>query len=210
MDPNDIIGIHAGETGLAIGNGPSLNEVPKKLLQKFPTFGVNYIYLLPFQPKYYVCIDTPILTNHSDKIFNVASQSEISFISSYHFTDQIADLQRLYSLQNVILIGRTTYSLPGEQFMSGWTSVYVALKVAFQMGFARMLLVGVDHSQDWDHFSDDYPLGNRMDERRFVGQRKHFQIAQDTYSADGREIINLSPPSKLDSIFPRGDYGDWL
>ena len=209
MDPSVILGSHSGDTGIAIGNGPSLRQVPVSFLSKFPSFGVNYIHLLPFQPTYYVCVDTPVLTANADAVFDVASASKLAFLSAYHINDAFPALQRLYTLPNAVLLERGTFSLPGEKVMSGWTAVYVALKIAFHMGFSTMLLVGVDHTTEWDHFSPDYPLGNPMDSRRYEGQRQHFQIAADAYASQDRRIVNLSPPSELDKILERGEVQQW-
>ena len=44
--------------GIIIGNGPSLNKVPKAFLNKYPTIGSNLIYLMEgFTPTYYTNID---------------------------------------------------------------------------------------------------------------------------------------------------------
>ena len=94
--------------------------------------------------------------------------------------------------------------------MSGWTGVYVALKVAYYMGFSTILLVGVDHTSDWEHFTDDYPVGDQMTDYRFEGQREHFQLTNDTFGGDNKKILNLSPPSPLDTIIERGNINDWM
>ena len=46
---------HKGETGLVIGNGPSLKEITNEELQRFPSFGTNKIFLKEgFTPTNYV------------------------------------------------------------------------------------------------------------------------------------------------------------
>jgi hypothetical protein len=122
----------------------------------------------------------------------------------------VATLQRLYAMPNVVLLGEGTLSLPGEKVMSGWTAAYVALKIAYHMGFATVLLVGVDHSAEWDHFTADYPHGDRMNSGRFAGQREHFALAETAFRAENRSIVNLSPPSQLDTIFRRGEIEQWI
>ena len=81
IDPLSIKNSQAGSIGIAIGNGPSLNAIPTDFLLKYRTFGVNYINRLPFQPTYYVCIDSDVLANNASSILNVASSAEISFLS---------------------------------------------------------------------------------------------------------------------------------
>ena len=121
----------------------------------------------------------------------------------------IPSLQRLYSLPNVLLVGRHTFEFPGEKVMSGWAVVYVALKIACHMGFRTVILVGVDHDSTWQHFSHLYPAGTPTDEGRLLRQREHFQIARLVYDSLGKRIVNLSPPSRLDSIFERSSVAEW-
>jgi hypothetical protein len=164
---------HHGETCIIIGNGPSLRDVPAAFLAKYPTFGANYINRLPFQPTYYISIDSRVLTNDAAEIYDVAKSAKLAFISNY-IPDNPA-LAKLRSLPNVVPVGKDTFVFAGERFMSGNTCVYVALKIAFFMGFERVLLVGVDHTQSFEHFTADYPRGNGVN---FEGMRYHFALAQ--------------------------------
>jgi hypothetical protein len=191
---------HAGETAIILGNGPSLRTFPRAFLESCPTFGANYVHRLPFQPTYYICIDTRILTTDAAEITSVAAGAKLAFISSY-IPPNLA-LDNLRSLPNVRSVGRDTFVFSNERFMSGNTCVYVALKIAYFMGFTRALMVGVDHTQTFQHFTDNYPAAQCPN---FEGMRYHFRIAEDVWSSAGRQIINLSPPSELDNIFMRSE-----
>lgn len=198
-----MIDTHSGETCIIIGNGPSLRNVPREFLAKYPTFGCNYINRFLFQPTYYVCIDRPLLETNADEIIPTIEAAELAFISDYpKMTNAMAYIR---SLKNVVRLGEKTLVFEGESCMSGYTCVYVALKAAFYMGFARALLVGVDHSEG--HFAADYP---KAEYPRFERQRYHFQVAQRAWEWNGRKIINLSAHSALDEIFERGDIADYL
>lgn len=191
-----------GETCVIIGNGPSLKDVPCEWLDKYQTFGCNYINRLPYQPTYYVCIDRPLLENNATEIIPTIERSDLAFISNY--PANTPDMTTIRAMPNVAMLNRYTLTLPGETCMSGYTCVYVALKAAYHMGFARALLVGVDHSTG--HFTDDYPVASspRMDKQRY-----HFRVAANAWSAAGREIVNLSAPSLLDEVFRRGQINDY-
>jgi len=196
---------HTGETCVIIGNGPSLKTVPDELLRKYPSFGCNYINRLPFYPTYYTCIDSTVLCHNAGEIYNVAAMARHAFISSYILPNPLLD--RLRSLPNHIPVGADTFVFDCEKYMSGNTAVYVALKIAFFMGFKRALLVGVDHTQSFEHFDPSYPQAKNPN---MEGMRYHFTLAQTIYSENGREIINLSPPSELDKIFTRGNMRDYV
>lgn len=210
-NPITIRGIHEGQTAIVIGNGPSLNTVPKEFLEKYPTFGVNHINLLPFQPTYHVVVDAHLLRNLADRVYDVAAGARITFLGAQSLTSAIPAAQRLYALPNAFILGPGQFEFPGETVWTGWTSVYVALKIAYTMGFKTVLLVGVDHALD--HFTQDYPVSlNAVVEgsKRLAGHREHFALANEVYKAAGRRIVNLSPPSVLDKILERGNIKDWL
>lgn len=177
------------------GNGPSFNRVPLNLLDSEPTFGMNYA---GFQPTYYVCIDSDVLKNNADKIAKLVKGAEMAFLSKYG-----EGSSELYKGENVILVDKDNRSFKAEQFMSGFTAAYVALKCAYYMGFESVHLYGIDHSTTWDHYREGYPQGAPDRARRMRIMETHYQLAANVYARAGREIINHSNPSKLDQIFKR-------
>ena len=202
-------GIHKGKTAIVIGNGISLETVPKELLNKYISFGSNRIYQLPFQPTYFSSIDTKYLTTCAGEMYDVAAKAEIAFLSGLHLDKDIPDLQKLYSLDNVRLICDDTITFPGEFWFTGGTVTYVALKVAFFMGFETILIVGCDHEKEYGHFYgehyDKLPTWDYMNTMRY-----HYFVAGEVYKNAGRRIINLSPPSVLDAFLERGTIEDYI
>jgi len=200
---------HVGETAIIVGNGDSLKNVPKELLNKYISFGCNRIHMLPFRPTYFSCIDTKYLTEYAHEMYDTAANAKIAFISSFHLKNNIPDLQKLYSLDNVELFYRDTATFPGEYYMTGKTVTYIALKVAYFMGFETILIVGCDHEETYDHFYGEHydvlPTSEILDIMRY-----HYIVADEVYKKAGRRIINFSLPSKLDEFFERGEIGDWL
>jgi len=185
------------KTAIICGNGPSYNDMPKDLLLKHDSFGVNYC---DFQPTYYVCVDTAILMEHWRKVYDLAAGGKIAYLSLRHDGSS-----PLYELPNVQMVTHDKGAFLGEHYFSGLTVTYVALKCAYYLGFEEVHLWGVDHSADWKHFRDDYPPGD-TDRRawRMSEMEYHYALARKVYNANGRRIINHSHPSKLDSIFQRG------
>lgn len=184
------------KTCLIMGNGLSLNDMPQELLLQMDSFGVNYA---PFQPTYYVCVDHAILTEHHAKIYHLAAGAKTAFLAAKEYGSS-----NLYNLKNVMLVSKDDNHFREEHYFSGLTVCYVALKMAFHLGYDECHLWGIDHDDTWKHFRDDYPPGD-VDRRdwRMSEMRYHFALAQKVYAAAGRRIINHSHPSKLDAIFPR-------
>jgi hypothetical protein len=191
-------------TVIVMGNGKSLNDIPKEFLGKYPSFGGNYIYLLPFQPTYYACVDSKILLEAPDQIYDVAKNSEVAYLSDAHQNGN-----RLYELDNVQLCNIDTIRFPGEKWWTGGTVVYAMLKFAYKMGFTTVLLVGCDRDKNLNHFSRDYPAVYTPPDRRRK-QEYHLGVARIAYEKDGRRIVNLSPPSILDEYLERGIIEDYL
>lgn len=201
--------IHKGETAIVIGNGDSLKSVPKEFLNKYPSFGSNFIYMLPFQPTYFSCVGDKYLLGYAGEMYSVVANADTAFLSSLHLDKDILELQSLYSLNNVELVGRDTITFPGEYWFTGGTVTYVALKVAYFMGFETILIVGCDHDEKYAHFYGNHlnvppPQQNRR------GMTYHYFVAGEVYKEADRRIVNLSLPSRLDEFFERGEIGDWL
>ncbi len=201
---------HIGETAIVIGNGKSLNDVPKELLKKYPSFGTNHIYLVPFQPKYYVCVDETILMGFPKEIRATVAQADIAFLHGDLSGDPNRETRKLFELPSVYRYDEYTIRVPGESWASGGTVTYVALKMAFGMGFSTVILVGCDRDKEWSHFSDDYPALGGRSAYCLRTQEHHFGLIGKVYKDAGRRIINLSPPSELDEFFERGRIEDWL
>jgi hypothetical protein len=154
------------------------------------------------QPTYYVCIDSHILMEHREDIYNLVRRAEIAYLSAKHAGNSF-----LYTdNENVQLVDKDTAAFKAEVFMSGLTATYVALKMAYYAGFQRVDLWGVDHSAFWPHYREDYhPDTTIPNAERMKMMEWHYQLAMMVYARAGRRIINHSDPSRLDMIFRRGD-----
>jgi hypothetical protein len=98
------------------------------------------------------------------------------------------------------------FTFPGEKHWTGKTSTYPAIKVAYHMGFSRVLLFGMDHDAKWEHFNG-YPQSESDDAAR-KRMRENYAAAEAAFRNDDRIILNFSKPSELDQIFQRGTPED--
>lgn len=194
---------HKGATAVIMGNGLSLKDVPKELLEKYTTFAANHIYVMPFQPTYFVCVDSRVLEHYPRKIYGTAQRAKITFLNDGHKDAALDGVKELYQLTNVYLCNKDTVKIPAEFWWTGGTAIYMALKIAYVMGFGTAILVGCDRDKEWKHFSNEYP-GEYTSPETMRRQVYHFEIAEEAYRKDKRRIVNLSPPSVLDKYIERG------
>jgi hypothetical protein len=208
---------HKGETCLVIGNGPSLAQMPLDFLHRYPSFASNRIYLLDgFNPFYYVCVNPLVLEQSLECIIEYPARAK--FVSDW-WTHSIPGAYGLVS-SGVPSFSRN----PAAYIYEGHTVTYVSLQLAYFMGFSTVLLVGVDHSyryqgqpnqevvassSDPNHFHPDYfGPGTHWHNPDLERSARAYAMAKTVYESDGRQIINLTPGSKLD-VFRREDWQAW-
>jgi hypothetical protein len=213
---------HDGETCIIIGNGPSLNDCPRRLLNKHITFGSNKIYALPFQPNYYCIIDKamlkacmPVLRQGWRPQYQMFLRAEACLPDNYPiYPVRLGGWSK--DIDNLIVMGGTV--------------TYAMLQIASWMGFRKFLLVGVDHyypkagkgqpggkfvaqGSDPDHFETEdgtpyFEPGETYNRPELKGTTIAYQWAREYFEQCGKECINLTPGSKLD-VFERGTYDDF-
>lgn len=211
---SDLKDSHAGETGLIIGNGPSLRDVPVNFLEKYPSFGTNRIYLLRgFVPTYYCAVNPLVISQFAEDIAGIPATKFIP--GGYCFDESCLPLNSS---------GIVTFSQDaGAWIYEGHTVTFVCMQIAYFMGFETILLVGVDHSfvyqgapnqeqvmdaEDPNHFSVNYFQGRKWNNPDLVRSEHAYKLARDAYERKGRRIINLTPGTK-ELALEKGDIHDW-
>lgn len=203
-------------TCIIVGNGPSLNDIPVKFLNYFPSFGTNRIYLKDdFHPWYYVATNPLVISQFLNDIKNI--DCLLKFVPDNWESSVPGSL-------GFHVRGGRHFSKDGEHIHEGFTVTYVCMQLAYFMGFRRVLLVGVDHhyifsgspnaeniliGADKNHFDQSYFLGKAWNNPDLAESELSYQLAKFAYMDDGREIINCSTQSKLE-VFPRGNWRDYV
>ena len=142
-----------GKPPLSLATDHRLNDVPLDFLKRYITFGTNRIFLHPcFVPNYYVAVDPTVVSE--DFVRAVTLLPSTKFLS-----EKFSKL-----IPGAITIRTTTekYFFKDNLFWEGWTVTFVALQLAYMMGFTTVLLVGVDHRYKQgqkNHFHQDYEDG---------------------------------------------------
>lgn len=206
---------------LVIGNGRSLLDVPVELLRKYDSFGTNRIYLLEvFTPRFYVAVNPLVVQQFADDINLI--ECEKKFITDTGGAHKlIADAVPIRSLY-IPLFSRDAL---GVGVYEGYTVTFVAMQIAYAMGYKTVLLVGVDHDYKFDgvpneeriaegddpnHFSPDYfGDGVRWNNPDLVQSERSYRMARREFERIGGRIINLTPETK-ETVFEKGSIREWL
>ena len=213
-------GIHQGERCFIIGNGPSLRQTDLTRLRGELTFGLNRIYLLfpelGFATTYYLSMNDLVIEQCAGEIQALPIPKFLTW-RSRRFIKPSGDTNFLY----------TTYTGPrfaknaGGRLWEGATVTYVALQLAYYMGFSQVILIGVDHNfvtkgdanqtvtstgDDPNHFAPNYfGKGFKWQLPDLETSERAYRMANTAYEADGRQVLDATVEGKL-TIFPKVDY----
>lgn len=210
---------HKGERCVIIGNGPSLRKMDLSFLENEITFGLNRIYLLSeelgFYPDYYVSVNPLVIEQSIEEILNLPSPKFISHKGFAH----VVDPEQVIFLES---IPKWFFSRdPGQGICEGYTVTYVAMQLAYYMGFDDVVLIGVDHhfvtpgpanlevvsqGDDPNHFHPNYfGKGVRWHLPDLENSEVAYRLANEAFTGSGRKIIDATLNGKLE-IFPKVNY----
>lgn len=214
---------HANERCFILGNGPSLLRTDLSLLRNEFTFGLNRIYLLfpelGFPTTFLVSVNDLVLEQCAAEIAGLDLPKFVTWRAHRWFE---ADLGTIFldtdftGLEN--FSGEATHRL-----FEGHTVTFVALQLAYFMGFTDVILVGVDHNfktkgqanlavtsegDDPNHFAPDYfGKGFRWQLPDLEGSERSYQLAKAAFETAGHQVRDATVGGKL-IIFPKVNYPD--
>ncbi len=212
--------IHKGERCFIIGNGPSLRATDLTKLRNEFTFGLNRIYLLfpelGFTTTYFLSMNDLVIEQCAAEILALPIPKFLTW-RSRRFLSPTRDTHFLY----------TTYTGPkfardvSGRLWEGATVTYVALQLAYHMGFEKVILIGVDHNfvtkgdanktitsqgDDPNHFAPNYfGKGFKWQLPDLETSERAYRMAKAAYEADGRQVLDATIGGKL-TVFPKIDY----
>jgi len=217
------MGIHAGERCFIIGNGPSLKKTDLSLLENEYSFGMNRIYLLfeklGFHTTYFVSSNERVIEQFNQDIRLLPMPKFLNWQTRALFEPD-NESTHFFKLR----LGFKDRFSPDlvHPISGGATVTYVALQIAYFMGFSQVFLIGVDHTfqykgtpnrfvrQDQDvdanHFSPNYfPKGIPWQIPDLLHSEIAYQLAKESYEADGRQILDATVGGKC-PVFKKVDY----
>jgi len=215
--------IHREKRCFVLGNGPSLRRTDLSMLENEITIGMNRIYLLfpelGYQTKYYVSVNTLVIEQCAADIKGLAMPKFITWRGRRWLRDDPGVI-----FMDTDYTGSPSFSAQATgRVFEGSTVTYVALQLAYFMGFQQVILVGVDHDfktrgqanatvvaqgEDEDHFAPNYfGPGFRWQLPDLEASERAYLIARESFLADGRTILDATVGGKL-TVFPKISYRD--
>ncbi|TAK12662.1 MAG: DUF115 domain-containing protein [Anaerolineae bacterium] len=211
---------YEGERCFILGNGPSLKHTDISKLRDEYTFGLNRIYLAfekwGFETSFFVSVNDLVIEQ---------TAAEIAALKIPKFITWRA--RRWVPLDSDTHFLHTTYTGPKfardarGRLWEGATVTYIALQLAFHMGFRQVILIGVDHNfatrgapnttitsegDDPDHFHAAYfGKGFRWQLPDLETSEIGYRLARRAYERAGREVLDATIDGKL-TIFNKVDY----
>lgn len=208
-----------GQKAVILCNGPSLNRVDFDDLAASGvfTFGLNKINLLfkrtDFRPSVIVAVNPHVIVQnakfynktHIPLFLDSSGRKWVKFRNNLHFTHS----------------ARGSGNFARDCSISvnhGNTVTYVAMQLAFHMGFKEVALAGCDHTfatkgpanitviagkEDPNHFDPQYfANGAKWQLPDIISSELHYKIARDVFERYGRKITNCTEGGKLE-VFTR-------
>jgi hypothetical protein len=209
-----------GKRCFILGNGPSLRQTDLTRLRGEFTFGLNRIYLLfpelGFPTTYLVTINRLVIDQCAAELAAVPALKFFPWTSRRQFS----------SVAETVFI-RTSCAQPhfssdaNQPIWSGATVTFVAMQLAYHMGFREVILLGVDHSfatqgephtavvsegDDPNHFAPNYfGKGFKWQLPDLQTSEIAYRMARQAFESDGRRIIDATIGGKL-TVFQRVAY----
>lgn len=215
---------YTGQKAVIVCNGPSLLKSDLSLLKDVFTFGLNKINLLfhksDFRPSCIVSVNQYVIDQNS----TFYNQTSIPlFLNHEGFT-------WVHPKKNVIFLHyspRIPKFAPdcSMSIFPGATVTFVAMQLAYHMGFHKVALIGCDHDfttkgtpnqvvisgkTDSNHFDTSYFSGGAKWQLPDLLQSElYYRLANEFYQKTGRKIVNATIGGKLE-VFSRVTLEDFL
>lgn len=214
-------GRHWGKRCFVLGNGPSLLDSDLSLLRDEFVIGTNRIYLHEecrnWRRWYYCAVNPNVIEQFTDEIRGLAA---IKFLPW-------EQREALSSVSEAVWLRtsnepRFSFDL-AQGLWQGATVTYVALQLAFHLGFTEVVLLGVDHhygragqpnklvtsgGDDPDHFSQGYfGEGCQWQLPDLAQSEIAYRLARLAYEQEGRRVRDATVGGRLD-VFPKVRFED--
>lgn len=214
---------HAGRKAVILCNGPSLLKADLSLLQGVFTFGLNKINLLfdksVFRPSCIAAVNKFVLEQNRD-FYNGTDIPLFLDSPAARFIQDRPSIAFLHSAKQRKFARDCSMSI-----YQGYTVTFVALQLAYHMGFKDVALIGCDHTfttkgpankavvadaRDNDHFDPNYFAGGVQWQLPDLLQSEvSYTMAREAFETSGRRIVNATDGGKLE-IFERMSLAEFL
>lgn len=212
-----------GRKAVILCNGPSLLSTDFDSLEGVFCFGLNKINLLfaksKFRPSCIVSINRLVLEQNA-AFFN---ETDLPLYLNHSAAD-IVHFRENVRFLHMINSHKFARDISGS-VNEGATVTFVAMQVAFHLGFNQVALVGCDHNfavkgkanatvlgkgEDKSHFDPNYfANGVPWQLPDLDASEMAYRLAKGVYETFGREIVNCTEGGKLE-IYRRSSLSEFL
>lgn len=209
-------GRHWGKRCFVLGNGPSLNQTDLSLIRDEFVIGTNRVYLHPesraWRRWYYCAVNPNVIGQFAEEIAALEALRFLAWEEREKVPQSDATLWLRSSNEP-----RFSFDLTRGMWQ-GATVTYVALQVAFHLGFTDVVLLGVDHHYDRegqpnklvtsgeadpDHFAQDYfGPGCRWQLPDLAQSEIAYRLARLAFEQEGRRVRDATVGGRL-GVFPK-------
>lgn len=213
---------YRGETCVILGNGPSMRGFDLERLAGIKCFCLNRGYLMwreqEREPDFLVAVNDLVLQQFGTEIA-AAGQSRFVPWDAQALFASVPDTSFIKTLWQP----RFHADITTGAWLGG-TVTFIAMQIAYHMGFSRAILLGVDHSfrhegapnqvllattDDPNHFDPTYfGPGTLWHAPDLATSERAYQMAREAFDADGREIVDATVGGHL-RIFRRVESWDF-
>ena len=191
-------------------------------MQNITTFGLNKINLLfennSFRPSYIVSVNNHVLDQNKD----FYTTTDIPLFLGYRAVKSGIPLRDniFFQATNEGFATKCNFSIG-----LGSTVTYVALQIAYHLGFHSVALVGCDHyfetkgeadklveagETDPNHFDPRYfSNGVKWNLPDLINSERGYLLAKKYFEASGRKVVNCTDGGNLET-FPRMELKEFI
>jgi hypothetical protein len=207
---------HLGQRAVVVCNGPSLLKANLDLLKGCYSFGLNKINLLfdrsDFRPSCVVAINPFVIEQNVD-FFRTTSLQLFLDANAHRAVPGRSNVLFIHRGRQVKFAKDVSIS-----FYDGATVTFVALQIAYHMGFRRVALIGCDHdfavkgpanrtvvsgNRDESHFDPRYFAGGVQWQLPDLDHSEvAYILARQAFAEAGGILVNATVGGKLE-LLPR-------
>jgi len=202
-----------------IGNGPSLAKMDLSFLKDEYSFGLNRIYLLfnklNFTTTFLVSVNNNVIKQFAKDF----EKLDCDKFFSWRNRKKIVPSKNTYFIRSRIFPGFSKN--PAYGAWEGSTVTFVAMQLAYYMGFKEVILIGVDHNfkskgkahklvtsrgKDMNHFDPNYfGKGVKWQLPDLGASEIAYKMARSVFEEDKRKILDATVNGKL-KVFKKVEY----
>ena len=174
---------------------------------------------LGFDPTYHVAVNRLVVEQSA---LEIAAQP-MPLFTTFRNASRLPRVKDVFLLHNVV--GPYFAKNVTAGVWEGATVTFVALQLAFYMGFSKVVLIGVDHNfeakgpahkeivadgPDRDHFDPNYfSNGFRWQLPDLETSELGYAMARDAFAQEGREIVDATVGGRL-TVFRKTSLAEAL